>query len=48
MDHIKRMTANPHGNTSVFKWVAGLFTPAMNQLDIGGTGVNDADMKSDS
>ena len=48
MDHMQKKGQQTHGNTSVFKWVAGLFTPVIHILDIGCTGVNGADMKSDS
>lgn len=44
--HAKQGTANPHDNISVFKWVAGLFTPVI-LLDIGCTVVNEADVKID-
>lgn len=46
--HPKQRTTNPHDNTSVFKWVAGLFTPVVHIFDIECTVVNEADMKSDS
>ena len=44
----KQRTTNPHGNTSVLRWVASLFTPVVHIFDIGCTGVNEADIKSDS
>jgi hypothetical protein len=42
--HAKQRTTNPHGNTSVFKWVASV----IHIFEFVCTGVDEAGMESDS